>query len=135
MAKSKKKRKNARVTTEETAALRRERSALRAQQNRKAILALGGLILCSALLIAMLVGAGSTGKKYNMAKFEQLHNGMSYTEVVDVLGAEGEAANDDGSSQEAPASYVWTNRNGSGITAVFDENDTLVAVYQDGLDE
>ena len=135
MAKSKKKKKNTRISAEEKAALRQERSELRAKQNRKAILALGGLIICATLLIAMLVGAGSTGKKYNMAKFEQLHNGMSYTEVVDVLGAEGEAANDDGSSQEAPASYVWTNRNGSGITAVFDENDTLVAVYQDGLDE
>ena len=83
----------------------------------------------------MLVGAGSTGKKYNMAKFEQLHNGMSYAEVVEVLGADGEVANEDGSSQETPGSYIWTNRNGSSITAVFDENDTLVAAYQDGLDK
>ncbi len=95
----------------------------------------GGLIICAALLIAMLVGAGSTGKKYNMAKFEQLHNGMSYAEMVEVLGADGEVANEDGSSQETPGSYIWTNRNGSSITAVFDENDTLVAAYQDGLDK
>ena len=90
MAKSKKKKKNTRISAEEKAALRQERSELRAKQNRKAILALGGLIICAALLIAMLVGAGS---------------------------------------------YIWTNRNGSSITAVFDENDTLVAAYQDGLDK
>ena len=66
MAKSKKKKKNTRISAEEKAALRQERSELRAKQNRKAILALGGLIICAALLIAMLVGAGSTGKKYNM---------------------------------------------------------------------
>ena len=135
MAKSKKKKKNTRISAEEKAALRQERSELRAKQNRKAILALGGLIICATLLIAMLVGAGSTGKKYNMAKFEQLHNGMSYAEVGEVLGADGEVANEDGSSQETPGSYIWTNRNGSSITAVFDENDTLVAAYQDGLDK
>lgn len=56
MAKSKKKKKNTRISAEEKAALRQERSELRAKQNRKAILALGGLIICAALLIAMLVG-------------------------------------------------------------------------------
>ena len=55
--------------------------------------------------------------------------------MVEVLGADGEVANEDGSSQETPGSYIWTNRNGSSITAVFDENDTLVAAYQDGLDK
>lgn len=60
---------------------------------------------------------------------------MSYAEMVEVLGADGEVANEDRRSQETPGSYIWTNRNGSSITAVFDENDTLVAAYQDGLDK
>ena len=84
MAKSKKKKKNTRISAEEKAALRQERSELRAKQNRKAILALGGLIICATLLIAMLVGAGiKTGMNIIMDNPKTVGSDM----IVDAVAA------------------------------------------------
>ena len=55
MSKTKKKRKNNRVSIEEKAALRQERAELRAKQSRRALYALGGSLLAAVILIALLM--------------------------------------------------------------------------------
>ncbi len=133
MSKSKKKRKNNRVSAEEKAALRQERAELRAKQNRRALYAIGGFIICAVVLVALLVATlrFHPEARYTAEQYQQLQTGMSYEQVVDVLGHEGEAA-EGGSGTDDSQTYIWSNDDGSSITVTF-TGDTASAIDQEGI--
>ena len=133
MSKSKKKRKNNRVSAEEKAALRQERAELRAKQNRRALYAICGFIICAVILIALLIATLGfhPEARYTAEQYQQLQTGMSYEQVVDVLGHEGEAA-EGSSGTDDSQTYIWSNDDGSSITVTF-TGDTASAIDQDGI--
>ena len=133
MSKSKKKRKNNHVSAEEKAALRQERAELRAKQNRRALYAIGGFIICAVILIALLIATLGfhPEARYTAEQYQQLQTGMSYEQVVDVLGHEGEAAEGSSGADDAQT-YIWSNDDGSSITVTFTE-DAASAIDQEGI--
>jgi hypothetical protein len=84
-------------------------------------------------------GCSSGGKVITKAKYGQILDGMSYKEVVQIIGKEGEEL----SSSNIPAipgvmgsittkMYMWKNSDGSNMNAMF-QNDKLMQKAQFGL--
>lgn len=79
------------------------------------------------------------GDKYSMSQFNQLSNGMSYSEATAIMGDGGELSSTntmpgvEGFSAPITTSmYMWKNSDGSNMNAMF-QNDKLVSKAQFGL--
>ena len=72
-------------------------------------------------------------KAITLSQFQSVAPGMTYAEVVELLGREGTLdSRTDGSDDPVVASYYWWNANGSYMEAAF-ENDRLVYKQQSRL--
>ena len=99
------------------------------------------IISFSILAILLIEGCtlGGGAEKVTKAKYDSIHEGMSYTQVVNIIGSEGEevASNKlDGVPGVMPSittkMYMWQNSNGSNMNAMF-QNDRLNNKAQFGL--
>jgi len=110
-----------------------------------AVIIIGGIIAWSTGMLSEIskdLGIGSIVggvKHYTMAKYEQLTDGMSYTEAVSVLGDGGKEqsrSHMDGVPGVTPAidtvAYAWQNPDGSNIILMF-QNDKMQNKAQAGL--
>ena len=132
MSKSKKKKRNS-VRAEEKEALRQERAELAAKQNRRLVYLFGGVIICVVILIAALMAPFNAGKSegYTYGQYQRLETGMSYQQVVSLLGDEGEVVS---GSSDTVQTFIWSNEDGSNITVTF-VDDEVSAFNQKGLSD
>ena len=106
-----------------------------------------GLIIVFIIIgiAAGMSGGGGTGlpslgeQKVTAAEYQRIENGMSYQEVVAIIGSPGEEMSQnkiDGVPGVMDAittiMYQWTNSNGSSMNAIF-QNDSLMQKAQFGL--
>jgi hypothetical protein len=66
------------------------------------------------------------------AEYDQIQEGMTYTQVREVIGAAGEELSRSDIAGYATVMYSWKNSNGSNMNAMF-QNDRLVNKAQFGL--
>ena len=132
MSKSKKKKKNS-VSAEEKEALRQERAELTAKPNRRLVYLFGGVIICVVILIAALMAPFNAGNSegYTAGQYQRLETGMSYQQVVSLLGDEGEVVS---GSSDTVQTFIWSNEDGSNITVTF-VDDEVSAFNQKGLSD
>ena len=67
-----------------------------------------------------------------LTKYNQVKNGMSYKQVVDILGSEGIVVTSTGSGKFKTVTYRWIGENNSYIMVTI-ENDKLVIKSQNGM--
>lgn len=134
MSKSKKKKKNPRVSAEEKAVIRQEKAEMRSRQNRRALILLACIVIIIVLLVAMLAGTFNTGRRYTAEKYAQIESGMSYYQITDIMGTDGESlsGNETSSNGEGIETYTWSNRDGSHITITF-VDDQVAGFSQNGI--
>lgn len=134
MSKSKKKKKNSRVSAEERAAIHQKKAEMRSKQSRQALILLACVVIIIVLLVAMLAGTFSTGRRYTAEKYAQIESGMSYYQITDIMGTDGENLSGDETSSDGEGieTYTWSNRDGSHITVTF-VDDQVAGFSQDGI--
>jgi len=75
----------------------------------------------------------SSGAGVTLSNYTQLKKGMSYAEVVKILGKEG---TNTGAKHSLPgtkvAQYLWNGEDGGSMTALF-QNNRLISKAQSGL--
>lgn len=132
MSKSKKKKKSSPAKAQEREELRRMRTEMQMKQNRRALLAIAGIVLCIVIAVACVIAATNASPTvYTAEQYAQLENGMSYEEVTKLLGSKGDAVKE--ASSEEVQTYIWTNDDGSHITVTF-VDDAATGFNQKGLD-
>lgn len=67
-----------------------------------------------------------------MEKFTKLEEGMSYEEVVTILGAEGEVSSESNMAGYETVLYTWKGSFGANMNAMF-QNNKMVSKAQFGL--
>ena len=92
-----------------------------------AIIAIAVIII----LLIVLPNAGSNGLTYE--KYARISNGMTYSQVVDILGDDGELTSSAGVSGYTLQYYSWTNASGTRVVVVGFENGRVCAKSQIGL--
>lgn len=75
----------------------------------------------------------STSNTVTYSEYLQISNGMSYREVVDIIGFEGEEMSRNQLMDIETVMYMWHNRGGSNMNVTF-QNDGMVLKAQFGLD-
>jgi len=96
--------------------------------------------ICIALFALMVFsGCPSDADVISKSKYDQISEGMSYSEVASIIGSEG--AEESSSKIEgvpgvmesiSTKMYAWQNSDGSNMNAIF-QNDKLVQKAQFGL--
>ncbi len=75
----------------------------------------------------------NTAKKaLTIAQYEKIRNGMTYKQVVDILGSEGEELSRSEMGKNKTIIYIWKDENFSSISAIF-FNDKLMSKSKSGL--
>ena len=96
-----------------------------------------------AMLVVLLVSSIIVGQrtanerfgythKIEYSDYKQIQNGMSYTEVVSIIGVEGAEISSFSLAGNESTIYQWKNSNGSNITLTF-QNNKLASKIQVGL--
>jgi len=67
-----------------------------------------------------------------MAEFDRIENGMSYPEVIGIIGASGQQMSSSDVAGISTVMYSWANSNGSNMNAMF-QNGKLISKAQFGL--
>jgi hypothetical protein len=97
------------------------------------------LVFGCVILISTLSSDGGDAAAVTKAKYDQVREGMSYREVVHIMGSRGEE-NASSRMEGVPGvmrdlttkAYSWVNPDGSNMTALF-QNDKLIVKAQFGL--
>ncbi|MDR6225131.1 DUF3862 domain-containing protein [Desmospora profundinema] len=74
----------------------------------------------------------SSDTTLTMDKYNQIENGMSYDEVVEIIGFEGEENSQNEVAGVKTVMYTWQNSDGSNMNAIF-QDDKLNSKSQFGL--
>ncbi len=64
------------------------------------------------------------GTRYTLELFAQIEHGMTYREVVDLLGEEGTKLGENDQRRRMDM-YAWTNPDGSRLTVLFEEGEVV----------
>lgn len=90
-------------------------------------------------ILGAVAAAGQTGspskEELTLEKFNSVSTGMTYEEVVDIIGFEGELSSQvdlDMGQQYKTEIYTWANTNGSNMNATF-QGGAVVSKAQFGL--
>ena len=91
------------------------------------------LTISLVCLILLLIGCGSSGSHnrsniVDKLKYDNIKEGMSYAQVVEIIGSKGKETGHSTTSKN----YWWKNPDGSGLYALF-VKDELVVKSQTGL--
>lgn len=70
--------------------------------------------------------------KLNVANFNKMETGMKYTDVVKILGSEGEVISESEMSGVKTVMYIWSGASGSFVKVIF-QNGKLIDKVQTGL--
>lgn len=75
----------------------------------------------------------SVSTKVNLEKFNKIEIGMSYSEVVEIIGEDGTLMNETTSNQYTSKTYYWYAKNNISNAIVVFENGKVSAKNQIGL--
>ena len=75
---------------------------------------------------------GLFGGHLSWRKYEQITDGMSYQQVVDIIGREGNEMSSAGEGSDRSVVFSWENFSGSNAIITF-QGDAVVAKAQSGL--
>ena len=97
------------------------------------------LIMTTVLLATVMTGCSSGSNVVSKAEYNQIENGMSYSQVVSIIG-DGGTESSSGTIEGVPGVmpsittklYMWQNSDGSNMNAIF-QNDKLTTKAQFGL--
>ncbi len=67
--------------------------------------------------------------KLNVANFDKMETGMKYTDVVKLLGSEGEVISENEMSGVKTVMYKWSGANGAFLKAIFQNGKLLDKVH------
>ncbi|MCS5644363.1 MAG: hypothetical protein NZ807_14045 [Dehalococcoidia bacterium] len=97
------------------------------------------LIMTTVLLTTVMTGCPSGNNVVSNAEYRQIENGMSYSQVVTIIGYGGTESSSgiiEGVPGVMPSIttklYMWQNSDGSNMNAMF-QNDKLTSKAQFGL--
>ncbi|SJZ52992.1 DUF3862 domain-containing protein [Selenihalanaerobacter shriftii] len=93
------------------------------------------LILMVIILSLAVVGCSSRGTKskiYTKRQFEKIQTSMTYDEVTNLLGNDGNVVSRSSASLYNTAAYLWQNQDGSNMTITF-QNGEVISKRQNGL--
>ncbi|MNS25889.1 hypothetical protein D3C72_577940 [compost metagenome] len=76
--------------------------------------------------------AGFFGPKVTYAKYQQIRNGMTYSQVAAIIGFDGEELSRNQIAGITTVMYQWQNKNGANMNAMF-QNGALIQKAQYGL--
>ena len=79
-----------------------------------------------------LTSSSSESQLVTMSEYNQIYDGMTYGDVVRIIGSRGEELSRSSTADYTITMYAWTNKNGSNMTAMF-ENGKLTTKSQIGL--
>lgn len=87
------------------------------------------------MLITLLCFTACGGANSNLtySNYSKIENGMTYKEVVDMLGEEGKLSTSGGSNSYYLEYYEWFNSSGTKIIVIGFENGRVCAKSQTGL--
>ncbi|WIF95022.1 DUF3862 domain-containing protein [Caminicella sporogenes] len=90
-------------------------------------------IILSILLVSIIVFtlAGCSSSKVNMEMYNKIQNGMTYEEVVNILG-EGEEVSSSEVAGIKTAIYQWVNNDGSNMNVTIQDG-KVISKAQYGL--
>ena len=71
------------------------------------------------MIMIVLFLSGCGGMRVSKANYEKIHNGMSFNEVVKILGDDYELSSDAGYGGYNSSCYVWERLDGANITIIF----------------
>ena len=75
---------------------------------------------------------GLFGGHLSWRKYEQISDGMSYRQVVDIIGRDGNELSSAGEGSDKAVTYEWLNFSGSNAIITF-QGDAVVGKAQTGL--
>jgi hypothetical protein len=79
-----------------------------------------------------LTSSSSESQLVTMSEYNQIYDGMTYGDVVRIIGSRGEELSRSSTAGYTITMYAWSNKNGSNMTAMF-ENGKLTTKSQIGL--
>jgi hypothetical protein len=95
-------------------------------------------IVFPGIMSCLFAGCGSAPNVVTMAEYSQVQNGMTYQQVLSVIGQTGEevssaaAPGTTGGTVSETQTYQWKNPDGSSMTVIF-WNKKLMGKAQHGL--
>lgn len=85
-------------------------------------------------IILISIFSNISGNKLNLSKFNQIQTGMSYEEVVKIIGSEGEVVSESDMFGYHTIMYSWSGKGSTGANAIFTfQNNKLNNKAQVGL--
>jgi|LSQX01.3.fsa_nt_gb hypothetical protein len=106
-----------------------------------ALIGIVGLVVVSSELMTIfkdpfapnfLTSSSSESQLVTMSEYNQIYDGMTYGDVVRIIGSRGEELSRSSTAGYTITMYAWSNKNGSNMTAMF-ENGKLTTKSQLGL--
>ncbi|GAB5616142.1 hypothetical protein JCM31739_09670 [Faecalimonas canis] len=80
------------------------------------------------------IGSTMVGKnKISSNALEQLETGMTYSEIKDIIGNEGNKLLQVSSDERSATRYQWTTKNGEGTVLLSFEDEKLISISQTGM--
>ena len=89
------------------------------------------LIIILSIFLAILLFFSACNFKVTKANYEKIHNGMTYEEVIDILGDDYEVSSSAGFGGSSASCYIWENGDRC-ITIIF-VNGRVYSKAQSGL--
>ena len=90
------------------------------------------LLILSFIIALLLFINGCSSTRVTKANYNKIENGMSFDEVVDILGEDYEISSSAGYGGYNSSCYIWTGFSGANITIIF-VNDEVFSKAQAGL--
>lgn len=96
------------------------------------LVTLGGCLAFCGSVAVQVDKEMNAPQKITLAKFNKIKSGMTYEEVVEILGEEGTVMSDSEMGGQTAVMYSWSNKNGSNMNAMF-QNGGLINRSQFGI--
>lgn len=77
------------------------------------------LLILSCIMIVLLFLSGCGSMRVTKANYDKIHNGMSFNEVVQILGDDYEISSSSGLGGYNSSCYIWEGFGGANITIIF----------------
>ncbi|MBQ8291877.1 MAG: DUF3862 domain-containing protein [Clostridia bacterium] len=77
------------------------------------------LFILSCLMMVVLFLSGCGGARVTKTNYDKIYNGMSFNEVVQILGDDYEVSSSAGFGGYNSSCYIWEGFGGANITIIF----------------